>query len=79
MPTPLSRNDFRRFIYPYLRAGLIIVFSVLAGVVSGLVARAFDKPWWDCLCAVLVVTGGTAALFFAAGAYIASVQANRTL
>jgi hypothetical protein len=79
MPTPHSADDIRRFIYPYLKAGLIIVFSLLTGAIAGLVARAFEKPWWDCLTAVLAVTGGTTTLLFAAGGYIATIQANRAL
>lgn len=79
MLTSNSVDDIRRLIYPYLKAILVIVVSLLTGAIAGLVARAFEKPWWDCLCAVLVVTGGTAALLFAAGAYVTAIQANRTL
>jgi hypothetical protein len=62
-----------------LKAILIIVVSLLTGAVAGLVGRAFEKPWWDCLCVSFVFTSGTAALLFAAGVYVTSVQANRTL
>ncbi|MER6188134.1 hypothetical protein [Streptomyces sp. NPDC001652] len=79
MPTPNSVDDIRRLLYPYLKAILIIVVSMLTGVIAGLVAKAFAKPWWDCLGVVLTVTAGTAALLFTASIYVTTVQANHKL